>query len=85
MSEHISYNTYQILAEKMEGYEPVEALKYVKKQVKLTRFELMGHLRSKYPETDLDTIGRALKIAMQDKTELYIEPLSLYNLEIEFS
>ena len=85
MSQYISYDTYQVLSEERNGYDIKQALQYVKKPVKLTRFELMGYLRKKYPEVSIETIGQALKIAMQDKTELYIEPLSLFNLEIEFS
>lgn len=75
MSDHISYDTYHLLSAKHGTYEPTEALKHIKKPVKLTRFELMGHLKEKCPETDIETIGRALKIAMQNKSELYIEPL----------
>ena len=84
MSQYISYDTYQILSENRAGYDIKQALSYVKKPVKLTRFELMGHLRAKYPETDIATIGQALRLAMGNEKYLTIGALSLYELEIEF-
>ena len=85
MSQYISYDTYQILSEEQHGYDIEQSLKYVKKPVKLTRFELMGYLRKKYPEVSIEMVGRALKVAMGDEEYLTIGALSLYNLEIEFS
>ena len=84
MSQYISYDTFQVLSTKCDGYVSADALKYIKKPVKLTRFELMGHLRAKYPETDIATIGQALKVAMGNEKYLTIGALSLYELEIEF-
>ena len=85
MSQYISYDTYQVLSEERNGYDIIQALQYVKKPVRLTRFELMGYLRTKYPDVSIETIGRALKLAMGDERYLTIGALSLYQLEIEFS
>ena len=84
MSQYISYDTYQVLSEERNGYDIVQALQYVKKPVKLTRFELMGYLkeisRGKYRDD-----RRSLKDCNGDERYLTIGALSLYQLEIEFS